>query len=365
MKPAKSIFEILEDHRGEKHIVILHEYPDPDAIAAGYAHRMISREFDIEADILYSGTISHPQNIALIQALDYKLIPCEAGFDFSRYDAAVFVDHQGTTVNEIVEKLKNAGVKLLITVDHHEEQDQFETEYMDIRKTGSTSTIYVQYLKQGQIELETSNKKHVLMATALTHGIMTDTNSFIRAKEADLHAAAYLSDFRDAELLNLIMNQCRTKQVMDIIQLALENRMNVENYIIAGVGYVEAEDRDAIPEAADFLLTEENIHTVIVYGIVRGNNTQETLIGSLRTDKYTLNPDEFLKHTFGKDPAGNYFGGGKQSAGGFAIPVSFLSSNYHKENRDLNWYIFDEQIKTRLLTKIGVDPKLIIEEGSA
>lgn len=361
MNSAKTFFEILENHRGERHIIILHEYPDPDAIAAGYAHRIISKEFDIEADILYSGTISHPQNIALTHALDYKLIPYEPGFDFSSYAAAVFVDHQGTTVNEIVDQLKDAGVKLLITVDHHEEQNQYETEFMDIQKTGSTSTIYVQYLKQGEIKLDASNKEHIMMTTAMMHGIMTDTNSFIRAIEADLQAAAYLSNYQDAELLNLIMNQCRTKQVMDIIHRALGNRINAENHLIAGVGYVRAEDRDAIPEAADFLLTEENVHTVIVYGIVRSDTQEETLIGSLRTDKFTLNPDEFIKDAFGKDSSGNYFGGGKQSAGGFAIPVGFLSGDFQKEFSELKWNVFDKQIKTKILIKIGVDPIIFIE----
>jgi len=361
MNSAKAFFEILAIHRGEKHIVVLHEYPDPDAIAAGYAHRIISKEFDIDADILFSGTISHPQNVALTHALDYKLIPYEPGFDFSHYDAAVFVDHQGTTVSEIVDQLINAGVKLLITVDHHEEQNQYETEFMDIQKTGSTSTIYVQYLKQGEVKLDASNKEHIMMTTAMMHGIMTDTNSFIRASEADLMAAAYLSNYRDTELLNLIMNQCRTQQVMDIIQQALKNRLNVKNHSIAGVGYVRAEDRDAIPEAAEFLLTEENIHTVIVYGIVRSDNQEDTLIGSLRTDNSTLNPDEFIKDAFGKDSSGNYYGGGKPSAGGFAIPVGFLTEDIQQEISESNWYVFDKQIKTRILTKIGVDPIMFIE----
>jgi nanoRNase/pAp phosphatase (c-di-AMP/oligoRNAs hydrolase) len=191
MKPAKTILEVLEGHRGERHIIVLHEYPDPDAIAVGYAHRIISSAFDIEADILYSGTISHPQNIALIRALDYKLIPFEEGFDFGSYHAAVFVDHQGTTVSEIFNQLKTAGVNLLIVVDHHEDQNQYEAEYKDIRKTGSTATIYVEYLKQGLIKLEPSNKSQVMMATALMHGIITDTSSFIRANEEDLQAAAY------------------------------------------------------------------------------------------------------------------------------------------------------------------------------
>ncbi len=362
MKSEKTILQVLESHRGERHIIILHEYPDPDAIASGYAHRIISAAFDIEADILYSGTISHPQNIALIRALDYNLIPFREGFDFRPYDVAVFVDHQGGTVSEIVNQLKAAGVDLAMVVDHHESQNQYEAEYRDIRKTGSTATIYVQYLEQGVINLETSDKNHIMMATALMHGIITDTNSFIRANKEDLQAAAYLTHYRDAELLNLIMRQSRTKQVMDIIQRALENRMNVENFSVAGVGYLRAEDRDAIPEAVDFLLTEENVHTAIVYGIVRNDAHEETLIGSLRTDKYTLNPDEFIKEAFGKDSSGHYFGGGKLSAGGFAIPVGFLSGDYQKEFSQLKWEVYDKQIKAKLLAKIGVEPEESIEE---
>ena len=30
--------QVLEPHRGERHLIVLHSYPDPDAIASGYAH---------------------------------------------------------------------------------------------------------------------------------------------------------------------------------------------------------------------------------------------------------------------------------------------------------------------------------------
>jgi len=79
-----------------------------------------------------------------------------------------------------------------------------------------------------------------------------------------------LSRFTDAELLGHILRQARSKQVMEVIRRALGDRVTVESFTIAGIGYVRAEDRDTIPQAADFLLTEENIHTAIVYGIVVG-----------------------------------------------------------------------------------------------
>ena len=362
MEVIKNIQEVLESHRGERHIIVLHEYPDPDAIASGYAHQIISAAFDIETDIIYSGTISHPQNIALIRALDSKLISFNEGFDFSNYDSAVFVDHQGTTVNEIVNQLNNAGVKLLIVVDHHENQDRYEFEFKDIRKSGSTATIYVQYLKQNLIKLDKANKNQMVMATALMQGILTDTSSFVRADEQDLQAAAFLSNYWDTELLKLIMSQSRSKQIMDIIRLALKNRTNIENYSIAGVGYLRAEDRDAIPETVDFLLTEENVHTAIVYGIVRNDRNEEILVGSLRTNKYTLNPDEFIKTAFGKDTTGHFFGGGKQSAGGFSVPIGFLSGDHNDKFTQLKWDVYDKQIRAKILTKIGVDPLLSIPD---
>src|SRR5438309_9975977 len=102
------------------------------------------------------------------------------------------------------------------------------------------------------------------------------------------------------------MSQARSKPVMTIIQPALGGRASAEGYSIAGVGFLRSEDRDAIPQVADFLLTEENIHPAIVYGIVRTGDEEEKLIGSLRTLKFTLDPDEFLKEVFGKDGSGRY-----------------------------------------------------------
>jgi nanoRNase/pAp phosphatase (c-di-AMP/oligoRNAs hydrolase) len=142
---------------------------------------------------------------------------------------------------------------------------------------------------------------------------------------------------------------------MEIIRRALGDRVTVESFTIAGIGYVRAEDRDTIPQAADFLLTEENIHTAIVYGIVVGADQQEKLIGSMRTSKITFDPDEFLKEVFGKDEASHYFGGGKQLAGGFEIPIGFLSGDSDDEYRKLKWQVYDGQIKHKLLKKIGVE----------
>jgi nanoRNase/pAp phosphatase (c-di-AMP/oligoRNAs hydrolase) len=186
------------------------------------------------------------------------------------------------------------------------------------------------------------------------HGIITDTSGLIRAAPGDLQAAAFLTRFSDADLLQQIMSQARAKQTMEVIRRALGNRLVVESFSIAGIGYLRAQDRDAIPQAADFLLTEENVHTALVYGIISGGDQPEALVGSMRTSKITVDPDQFIKDVFGQDQAGHYFGGGKSLAGGFEIAIGFLSGGEGETYLDRKWQVYDAQIKQKVFAKIGV-----------
>lgn len=355
MKPKLKLGDILEAHRGERHLVVLHSFPDPDAIAAGYAHRLISEQFDIEVDIAYMGEISHQQNIALVRLLGNGFLAYNPAdpFDLTGYDAAVLVDHQGSTVEPLMQALEAAKVPCLLVVDHHQPQERSRPQYSDIQQTGSTSTLYAGYLENGALQLDNGRKDHVLAATALMHGIMSDTAQFVKATAADLQAAAFLTRYRDADLLVQILRQARSKHAMDIIYRALGNRITVENFSIAGIGYIRAEDRDAIPQAADFLMGEENIHTAIVYGIMGEGEQEEKLVGSIRTSKLTLDPDDFLKDVFGKGADGRYFGGGRPLAGGFTVPIGFLAGNPTEEYRKLKWEAYDIQVKNRIFNKIG------------
>ncbi len=348
--------EVLKAHHGERHLVVLQDFPDPDAISSAFAHQLMAGRYDIEVDIVYGRKISHRQNRALVRLLGINLHRYDESLKLEKYDGAVFVDNQGTTAGGIMKALDKAGVPPLVVVDHHEPQEVLQAEFADIRRTyGATATIYSEYLERGLIEMDKGNRDHVRLATALTHGIMTDTGGFVRATWEDFHAAAYLSPFKNADLLEQIMTQARSRQTMEIIHQALGNRQTAENLSLAGIGYLRAEDRDAIPQAADFLLTEENVHTAIVYGIVTDEEWDETLVGSMRTSKVTMDPDEFIKEVFGKDAAGHYFGGGKLSAGGFEIPIGFLAGGHDEEYEDLKWQAYDIQIKQRVFAKIGID----------
>jgi nanoRNase/pAp phosphatase (c-di-AMP/oligoRNAs hydrolase) len=142
---------------------------------------------------------------------------------------------------------------------------------------------------------------------------------------------------------------------MDAIHLALNDRLVVGGFSIAGVGYLRHADRDAIPQATDFLQTEENVHTAIVYGILLGEGDREVIVGSMRTSRITVDVDQFLKTALGRDERGRYYGGGRSRAGGFEIPVGFLEGNAVGEQMKLKWEAFDQQIRSKLLRAAGLD----------
>jgi nanoRNase/pAp phosphatase (c-di-AMP/oligoRNAs hydrolase) len=350
---VKELEQYLSEHRGERHIIVIQDFPDPDAISAAFAHQLISAQFDIDVDIVYERRISHPQNIALVRLLDIELLRYNESFDFTKYAGAVFIDNQGTTTG-LLDLLVKAQVPLLMIIDHHERQDRMQAEFTDIRRIGATATIYTEYIQEGLLTLDRSNPDHVKCATALMHGLRSETNDLIRAKEDEFLAAAFLSHFYDPALLLEILRQQRSSRVMDVIKKALENRTVINNVSVSGIGYLRAEDRDAIPQGADFLLTEENVHTAIVFGIIV-DGAREVLSGSMRTSKLTVDPDEFLKETFGKDERGIFFGGGRQHAGGFEIPIGFLSGSGEEEYTKLKWIVYDQQVRHRIFAKIGAE----------
>lgn len=353
---AMQLEAMLAHREGERHAVVLQDFPDPDAIACGFAYHLLAAERGIQSELIYGGRISHQENIALINLLEIQLTEWGAEEIAPGYfQGAVFVDNQGTTSN-LVDRLDEAGVPVLAVVDHHDLQHRLSAPiFTDIRPVGACATIFTHYLAEGLLPLRTSKPEHRRLATALMHGIISETGSMIRAQPSDFTAAAFLQPFCDIDLLMDILHQRRNHKVMEVIRLALANRVIKAGLCLSGVGYLRGEDRDAIPQAADFLLTEDTVQTVVVYGIVTMADGSESIHGSLRTSRNSLSPDAFLKEVLGRTEQGIFYGGGKAGAGGFEIPLGFLSGNDNEELAQLKWNAFDGKIRKKFFKKIGME----------
>jgi nanoRNase/pAp phosphatase (c-di-AMP/oligoRNAs hydrolase) len=362
--PVQAVRHLLEAHQDERQMVLLQDFPDPDALSSAWAYKLIAAQYKIECDIVYAGTLSHQENIALVRLTGLparRWLLAADGPNLVDYQGLVLVDNQGTT-SQLYDQLRAAGLPLVLVIDHHAPQSKLDAEYVDLRPhIRATATILTQYLQQGLLTFDRNNSKHSKCATALMHGLRSDTNQLMHAAASDFMAAAYLSQFYDGQLLSAILQASRSKRVMDVIERSLRNRKVGNNVSIAGVGYLRYDDRDAIPQAADFLVTEDNVHTAVVYGIVHDEDEErEVVIGSLRTSKITLDPDEFIKEAFGQDSEGRFFGGGRSMAGGFEIPVGFLSGFYeNSEYNRLKWEVFDTQIKQKLWRLVNPEEGMI------
>jgi nanoRNase/pAp phosphatase (c-di-AMP/oligoRNAs hydrolase) len=351
--------QTLERHRGQRQVVLLQDFPDPDALSSAWTYKLIAQKYDIQCDLVYAGTLSHQENIALVKLTGLPVqrwaLPTLKSKDLSVYHGCVLVDNQGTTC-QLLPSIQQSSVPIAVIIDHHSMQGDIKAEFVDIRPhTRATATILTQYLQAGLLKLDTNTHEHVKCATALMHGLRSDTNRLMQAQEEDFLAAAYLSRFYDAQLLNAVLQSSRSRPVMEVTERSLKNRIVQNNFSIAGVGYLRYDDRDAIPQAADFLVTEENVHTAVVYGIVQDEDEDiELVVGSLRTNKLTLDPDEFIKEAFGQDAQGRFFGGGRLQAGGFEIPLGFLSGfTESPEYAKLKWNVFDSQVKQKLLRLVN------------
>lgn len=355
-EPARTLRELMTERSGERHVVAVQDYPDPDAISSALAYVEIASSFDIAVDVMYEGHISHPENLALVNLLEIEMIRYREGVALDGYDAAVFIDNQGTTTR-LSKRLADANVPTFAVIDHHDPQDLLHPIFSDIRPVGAAATILAEYLESGIFfQLESGNDQHVRLATALLHGLHSETSGFIHAGRPEFHAGGFLSGVADQDLLEQVLCIQKSRGTMETIQAALGRRIIRGGLSIAGVGYLRWSDRDAIPQAADFLLKEENVTTAVVYGIVTTREGRESVMGSLRTNSATLGVDAFLKQALGADPSGRFYGGGRTRAGGFEIDLGFLAGGgVDQEEREMKWALYDREIRRKLFEAAGLE----------
>ena len=347
-KQWKKFREVLARHHGEKILLILVGYPDPDNIASGLAHQFLAKEFDIEATLLCFHEVSHHENRALVKRLEIDLQLYDEEFDVEPYAAYALVDTQNSET-PISDRLE--GKSLLSFVDHHRRLGNPPAEFVDIREdAASTCAIYTEYLRaQYPNGLNPGESDQVRLATALMHGIRSDTMALVEASRLEFEAAAYLWPCVDQPLLKAISEKSLPPIVMDMIQKALERKQVFDSFVFTDVGFVRGEHRDGIPQVTEFLLQREGIDTVLVFGIVDG----KAIDGSLRTRSDTVNPDAFLKKLFGldKDKKSYYGGGNIKDKGGFQIPLGFLAQT---PDRDMLYTMTCGVVQERFLKAIGV-----------
>jgi len=340
-----ALVRTLEGASGKRLLICIKGYPDPDNIATSLALSYMAAQFDVQSTIVHFEQISHHENRALVKKLDLDIEEYSEQFDYSGYDFYAINDSQNT---ELPIKLPDT-CELLVFVDHHKKLGTIKGRFTDIRETvGSTSAIYGEYLRDPRFNFSGDTSEESKIATALMHGVRSDTDNFVNATPLDYSASEFLSKIVDKDLLSLISRQSIPGKTMDLTQIALQRKDIRGTFMFSGVGYVREEDRDGIGQCADYLLQREGIDTVVVYGVVGG----EFVDGSLRTKSHTLDPDKWIKDVFGQDQHGVFYGGGRKDKGGFQIPLGVFG---RCSDRELLWILIKKTIDELFYNKIGIE----------
>ncbi|RLI00648.1 potassium transporter TrkA [Candidatus Bathyarchaeota archaeon] len=331
LRKLKKLKESIERTKG-KLCIFTHDNPDPDAISSALALKEIAKHYGVESDIVYYGEIFHQENRAMVNLLGLELLRGEE-VNLNNYSKFALVDSSAPGVNNSIP----SNIKIDIVFDHHATTKRVEAEFVDIRAdVGATATLLTEYLK----ELKISPSK--TLATALFFGIKTETNSFKKnAKTSDFSAAAYLYPFVDHEMIEKIEGPAISTETLDVLGSAIKNREIFSSFLISFAGFIN--DRDALPQAADFLLRLEGISTVLVFGVLR-----DKVYLSARNKDVRINIGEILRRAFGDVGS---VGGHAHSAGG-QIPLGIFES---AADKNILGRLITEAIKKRFLAALGIE----------
>jgi nanoRNase/pAp phosphatase (c-di-AMP/oligoRNAs hydrolase) len=342
--PRRRVSELLDAlraHAPGPHVILIRGYPDPDGLASAWAHARLAASVGVACDIAHLPAMSRIENRAMVNLLEVPLVRIRGPEDLDRYVAMSLVD-----TNAIDLPLKSR-LPCVSIVDHHSVSGKLVAEFIDIRPSvGATSTIYTEYLRDAPTRALESGGLATRLATALAYGIRSDTDDLLRATAADFQAMGDLAAFADRDVLATLSRYAIPDSAMQILRRALD-AMRVEGtWAFAGVGEVRPRDRDAIGQAADFLLRRDGVKTVVTFALIDG-----TIDGSLRTTDPAVDPALWIKDAFGVGPLGLPYGGGRRGKGGFQIPLGPLAAC--PDHHDL-WRVCKAMIESTILRCIGV-----------
>ncbi len=341
---AKAFAETMSFARGKHVLIVLRGHPDPDGIASALAQAHLGARLGVgQTTIAYCHDLSHRENRALVKLLGLDLRKIKSIKELNApVDFLALVD-----AHDVDPDLADAeGIEVLTVVDHHRPHVPPRARFVDLRQdVGATATIFVEYLNElAPLSAEVEDDRRV--ATALMHGLSTDTDDFMLARGIDFRASAQIAEVCDRDLLTDLSRRLIAPSAMDVISRALSALVVRRNFAMAGVGFVPEGDRDTIAQAADFLIRREDIDTVVVYGVV-GDRFIE---GSLRTHSASVDPAVWLEQAFGCDDRGRAYGGGRRDKGGFRIPIGFLG---RATDRAQLWTLIEHAMRNALMKQLG------------
>jgi nanoRNase/pAp phosphatase (c-di-AMP/oligoRNAs hydrolase) len=254
-------------------LILLHNEPDPDAMASGLALRTVLHRTKATAVIAALEAATRPENVRMAHLLDLQVETIKPD-QFEEFDRIAMVDVQPHYFAGMIDRAD-------LVIDHHPEQHGYNAVFKDIRPDyGSTSTILTEHLRA--VDADISERT----ATAMLYAIKSDTLFFNRQANR-----SFLYPLADAALIRKMEGAEITAERLQFVVKATEGGRLVDQVFAAFIG--EAPREDVIPYIADFFLQLENVKWTAVAGILNAS-----FVMSVRNLGYTRNAGDFVRRFF-------------------------------------------------------------------
>lgn len=322
-------------------LIVMHDNPDPDAIAAGWAiQTLIQETLRIPCRLVAGGAIVRAENRHMV---DLLCPPVELVDELGDLDATatILVDCELDANNHL---LTRKAVQPDGVVDHHANGNgrSDKVAFSDVRANVSASaSIAAEYLREQHLEPGPK------LATALVYAIRTETVACeFHFSELDRSILPWLTERSEPSLLAEIESAPLSRAYFGDLVLAVQNTFLYDDVALCilprgeGVGIVG--------EVADLLIRCNGVNRVLC-AVPLGDD----LVISVRTQRSTDHAARLLQRTLEGLGGG---GGHAHRAGGKVSAVARggrITEDLEKEIRDrwLGVCKTDRQRGTRLVAR--------------
>jgi nanoRNase/pAp phosphatase (c-di-AMP/oligoRNAs hydrolase) len=300
---------LIQYARSHKRALILtHDNPDPDSIAAGVAlAHLLEKLAGVEAIVAYGGIVGRAENRALIRVLRLPVIPVSRVV-FDDHDLICMVDTQPEQGNHSLPARHFPDV----VIDHHPERpDSHLAPISDVGgPIGATSTVVAEYFRASGLKLSAQ------VATALFYGIKADTRDLGRqTTKQDVDAYLWLFPLVDKDALAEIEHPKLPEEYFRLYHTAIERAVVYDDAVVCDLGEIYAPDM--VAEVAERFSFLEDVKWSLAFG-----EYEDAIYYSLRTSDRRMNAGRLIREVI---EAKGGSAGGHGTMAGARLPVKELS----------------------------------------
>jgi nanoRNase/pAp phosphatase (c-di-AMP/oligoRNAs hydrolase) len=313
-------------------LILTHDFPDPDALAAAMGLMVLAREgYGIESRIAYGGEIGRVENRAMVRLLHIPVHRFRPIL-LRQYAAVALVDTQPAFENNPFPANRRAALVL----DQHGSNTPPTADLALVDPgCGATCVIVARALLDRGILLSQR------LATALAYGILTDTLNFYRAQRPDI-VQTYLRVLPKCDMRKLarIQNPTRPRRFFSTLGKGIREAIFLRQTLITHLGPVDTPDR--VAQVAELLLTYRRVRWCLVTGRHKGR-----LHASLRCTRIEIQAGEVLRDVF-FDP---------RQAGGHG-PIAGGSCRVGQEAAEEVWLAREKALEERLIRRLRIPTRV-------